>query len=111
MPSSVPSDRDRESLEKLEAGGLPLATETRLQAQADSGIFSSQLSIDGFALCAPTGVVPLSQVMGSCVLHVGRHGYYPSPSRRRRSRARGAEIKGLSDGFNQARERAFGRLL
>jgi hypothetical protein len=82
------------------------------------GLFTSQLSVDGFALCAPSGVVPVSQVMGSCVFYLGRgstrayeHLYGPIAVGRRseHARAHGVELTGVSAGFNDARTHALDR--
>jgi uncharacterized protein YbjQ (UPF0145 family) len=79
---------------------------------SDHQPFSSQLSIDGFALCQPAGVVPVSQVMGSCVFYLGstsiRANIYPT--RRSHGQVRGGELTGITAGFNDARRQALERL-
>ena len=55
------------------------AREMRLRAQerlaeigkADGGFFTSDLSVDEFALVNAIGLRPLAQVMGSSIYHVG----------------------------------------
>jgi uncharacterized protein YbjQ (UPF0145 family) len=70
------SDLERaraESLARLERGELPLEAERRLQALRDRpDFFTSDLSVDEIALAGDLGVRPVSQVMGSCVYHVGQ---------------------------------------
>lgn len=79
---------------------------------SSNGVFSSQLSVDGFALCRSAGVVPVSQVMGSCVFYLGSPSIRANFGLRRQSRgqARGAELRGITTGFNEARTLAFERL-
>lgn len=60
----------QESLERLEAGALPLQAERRLQALVGkTNFFTSDLSVDEFVLARDCGLQPVSQVMGSCVYH------------------------------------------
>ncbi len=62
-----------ESLARLERGELPLEAEQRLRALRDRpDFFTSDLSVDEVALATDLGVKPVSQVMGSCVYHVGQ---------------------------------------
>jgi len=95
-----------ESRRRIEAGGLPVAAEKRLRELASSGgkpeLFTSDLSVNEFALLAGFGVQPLTQVMGSSVYHVGwQPVYYNAPT----------EVTVLSGAFNACRSRAFKRLL
>lgn len=79
---------------------------------ADSQPFTSQLSIAGFALGGQGGMVPVGQVMGSCVFQAGA----PSISANmkldlhRDGRARGVELPGISAAFNETRAQALQRL-
>ncbi len=58
--------------ERLASGGLPLGAETRLTEIRQNGhFFTSNLSVNEFALAASEGLRPLGQVMGSTVYHVG----------------------------------------
>jgi uncharacterized protein YbjQ (UPF0145 family) len=98
--------RAQESLASLEAGGLPLAAQERLQqlASADGkpGLFSSDLSVQEFALLAGLGVQPLTQVMGSSIYQVGwQPVYFNVPT----------EVSVLSSAYNESRNLALGRLL
>ena len=75
------------------------------------GPFTSQLSVDGFALCEPAGVAPLRQVMGSSVFYLGSPSYHASARlSRHHGRARGAELTGVSKGFTEARAQALDRV-
>jgi uncharacterized protein YbjQ (UPF0145 family) len=94
------------SLEALERGGLPLRAQQRLAA-AGAG-FTSDLSVDEFALLGAIGVRPVTQVMGSSIYHVG---WQQQPG------AWGMQMGGLSqeltvisEAWNTARRRAFDRL-
>ncbi|HEX9343583.1 MAG TPA: heavy metal-binding domain-containing protein [Actinomycetota bacterium] len=106
------------SREALERGGLPLKAQQRLAALGSSGgggfSFTSDLSVNEFALGAAIGLRPLSQVMGSSVYHVGWQqmpgswgsgwgaGWQPDGISQ--------ELGVLSDAWNTARRLAFGRL-
>lgn len=60
-----------ESISRLESGGIPVVAEQRLQALrgSASALFTSNLSVNEFALTRAWGLRPVSQVMGSCVYH------------------------------------------
>jgi uncharacterized protein YbjQ (UPF0145 family) len=122
-----PDDRDAaQSQARIEAGGIPVAAERRLdQLRTSGGAFTSDLSTADFALCCQLGLRPLSQVMGSSIYQVGyqgtgfgwREGRYLSGSYARGFRSGVAmsggiiwELETLSEAWNQARERALGRL-
>jgi uncharacterized protein YbjQ (UPF0145 family) len=95
-----------ESRRRIEAGGLPVAAEERLRQLASSegkpGLFTSDLSVQEFALLAGFGVRPLTQVMGSSIYNVGwQPVYYNVPT----------EVRVLSSAFNECRQLALGRLL
>lgn len=63
---------------RIEAGGIPLATEQRLRALGlDGATFNSGLSVNEFALLHKLGPKPLAQVMGASVYRVGRQ-YLPA---------------------------------
>ncbi len=109
------------SREALERGGLPLKAQQRLAELGAAGAgpgggssFTSDLSVNEFALGAQAGLRPLSQVMGSSVYHVGWQqmpgswgggwgaGWQPDGISQ--------ELGVLSDAWNSARRLAFGRL-
>jgi uncharacterized protein YbjQ (UPF0145 family) len=68
-----PGELDRiqaDSIARLERGLLPVEAEERLHALRDRPrFFTSDLSVDDFALGVQMGVRPISQVMGTCVYH------------------------------------------
>jgi len=105
-------EREREeSLARIRRGGLPLRAEQRLKDLAEhGGFFTSDLSVNEFHLCHQAGLRPISQVMGSCVYHVGYTGgpyigqYAYNPG------AVGIELPSLSQSWNAARELALSRL-
>jgi uncharacterized protein YbjQ (UPF0145 family) len=97
------------SLEALERGGLPLRAQQRLSEISADGLFTSDLSVNEFALLHSIGLRPLAQVMGSSIYHVG---WQQSPGRWGGWQPGGIsqELTVLSEAWNTARQRAFGRL-
>ena len=97
------------SLESLERGGLPLRAQERLSDLSGNELFTSDLSVNEFALSHSIGLRPLAQVMGSSVYHVG---WQQSPGSWGGWQSGGLsqELTTLSAAWNTARERAFGRL-
>jgi uncharacterized protein YbjQ (UPF0145 family) len=99
------------SLDALARGGLPLRAQQRLGeiGTAASGFFTSDLSVDEFALVHSLGLRPISQVMGSSIYHVGWQqrpgsfgGWQPGGVSQ--------ELTVVSEAWNTARLRAFARL-
>jgi uncharacterized protein YbjQ (UPF0145 family) len=69
--------RAEESLRSIEAGGLPVAAQQRMASLRAAGSpYTSDLSTAEFLLVRQAGFRPVSQVMGSCVYHLGRQ-YMP----------------------------------
>ena len=98
------------SLAALERGELPLRAQQRLaELGAEGGLFTSDLSVNEFALGRAIGLRPLAQVMGSSIYHVG---WQQSPGSWAGWQAAGVsqELTFLSGAWNEARRRAFGRL-
>jgi uncharacterized protein YbjQ (UPF0145 family) len=98
------------SLAALERGELPLRAQQRLvQLGGAGGLFTSDLSVNEFALGRAIGLRPLAQVMGSSIYHVG---WQPSPGSWAGWQAAGVsqELTILSEAWNEARRRAFVRL-
>ena len=63
---------EAESLARVEAGGIPSRSAERLQAlAADGSLFTSELSVNEFALLDRLGPAPLAQVMGASVVRTG----------------------------------------
>lgn len=110
---SISSDEDRA---QIEAGGLPLSARKRLGELADSGgLFTSDLSVNEFALLEREGIRPLTQVMGSSIFKHGWQNlpYGPGSNWGGSSYGYGArttELTSISGAFNGARERALARL-
>jgi uncharacterized protein YbjQ (UPF0145 family) len=99
------------SLDALARGGLPLRAQQRLGeiGNTASGFFTSDLSVDEFALVHAVGLRPISQVMGSSIYHVGwqqRPGSYGGWQPGGVSQ----ELTVVSEAWNTARLRAFARL-
>jgi len=67
------AERAEQSLQALEAGGLPLPAQDRLRRLREGGsrFFTSDLTTNEFLLVREGGFRPLTQVMGSCFYHVG----------------------------------------
>ncbi len=108
-----------ESLARIEAGGIPLSAERRLSelrgAQGkdggqQGGSFTSDLSVNGFALCHQLGLEPLSQVMGSSIYQMGYQSAWQMKGGYDPSGAAMIELGSLSQALNEVRERALQRL-
>jgi uncharacterized protein YbjQ (UPF0145 family) len=97
------------SLEALERGELPLRAQQRLADLSGNELFTSDLSVNEFALTHSIGLRPLAQVMGSSIYHVGWQG---SPGSWGGWQPGGIsqELTTLSEAWNTARQRAFARL-
>lgn len=124
---------------QIEAGGLPVAAQRRLNELAQQGgLFTSDLSVNEFALLARMGIRPLTQVMGSSIFQHGWQnlpvdtwwgfrqnaqnvGLFSTGASARSmmgrnwgssgdGRAWARRMSSLSDAFNGSRERALGRL-
>jgi uncharacterized protein YbjQ (UPF0145 family) len=105
-----------ESLARIEAGHIPISAERRLdelRKRGGGGAFTSDLSINGFALCHQLGLTPLSQVMGSSIYQMG---YQEAWGRSREGGPLGLggtfmiELDTLSQALNEVRTRALDRL-
>lgn len=103
-------DARREAdIERVEAGGIPLAAEQRVrELGAGETAFTSELSVSAFALARLDAVQPVCQVMGSSVYKVGWQSYPWGSSWSGDSAA--TELRALTDAWNDARSRALGRL-
>ena len=97
-----------ESLARIEAGGIPLSAERRLSELSEpGGSFTSDLSVNGFALCHQLGLKPLSQVMGSSIYQMG---YQSSWGATGFGGMGLVELDTLSQALNEVRTRALDRL-
>jgi uncharacterized protein YbjQ (UPF0145 family) len=75
-PDPAVKARQEASIASIQAGGLPLNAIDRLREQASrqgtpEHLFSSDLSVNEFALTLECGLIPLGQVMGSSVYNMG----------------------------------------
>lgn len=105
--ASAAAARDRqESLARVEAGGVPLEAERRLQALAQSSFFTSGLSVAEFALGHELGLRPLGQVMGASIHQVG-YQYLPAGWYGEQVFC---ELDVVTHAWDQARRRSFDRL-
>jgi uncharacterized protein YbjQ (UPF0145 family) len=97
------------SLESLERGGLPLRAQQRLAELDGDSLFTSDLTVNEFGLLRSLGLRPIAQVMGSSIYHVG---WQQSPGGWGGWQPGGLsqELTTLSEAWNTARQRAFGRL-
>jgi uncharacterized protein YbjQ (UPF0145 family) len=108
-------EREQEqSLALIEQGGIPLSAQRRLSELrrtrdtdgAGGGSFTSDLSVDGFALCHRLGLTPLSQVMGSSIYQIGYQGAWGAGY----GETILMELDTLSQALNEVRGRALARL-
>jgi uncharacterized protein YbjQ (UPF0145 family) len=111
-PGEQQAQQEQEqSLARIEAGGIPLSAERRLSELRESGTagaFTSDLSVNGFALCHQLGLKPLSQVMGSSIYQMGYQGAWGGMGYG--GRAVLMELDSLSQALNEVRGRALVRL-
>jgi uncharacterized protein YbjQ (UPF0145 family) len=97
-----------QSLERIEQGGIPLGAERRLsELRERGGLFTSDLSVNGWALCHQLGLRPISQVMGSSIYQVG---YQQSTWPMMMGGTVLTELDTLSSAWNEVRRRALNRL-
>ncbi len=92
-----------QSLNEVRGGGIPLRAKERLaeEAGAHARLFTSDLSVPEFLLARDAHVQPISQVMGSCIYHVGQIPDYKGKT---------SEISIISDGHRASRRKAVARL-
>jgi uncharacterized protein YbjQ (UPF0145 family) len=111
-PSS--EERQAKSLARIEQGGITVAAERRLsELRERGGSFTSDLSVDGFALCHNLGLRPLSQVMGSSIYQMGYQATWGGLGSWGPLGLGGTfmvELDTLSQALNEVRSRALGRL-
>jgi uncharacterized protein YbjQ (UPF0145 family) len=106
-----PTEEEREAasvdLERIRRGGIPLGAEQRLKRLAgeSSPVFSSDLSVNEYAIAQASGLTPIAQVMGSSVVQHGWQNYGWS------SYGGGIqEMPSFAAPWNLSRQRAFDRL-
>ena len=103
----------QESLQRIERGGITVAAERRLsELRAQGGLFTSDLSVNGWALAHQLGLRPLSQVMGSSIYQMGYQGAWGQGEWGGMGLAQTymVELTTLSQALNEVRTRALGRL-
>jgi uncharacterized protein YbjQ (UPF0145 family) len=108
-PGGQQQQEQEQSLARVEQGGIPLSAERRLRELSErGGSFTSDLSVNGFALCHQLGLKPMSQVMGSSIYQMGYQGAYGPMGYG--SGAILIELDTLSQALNEVRGRALVRL-
>jgi uncharacterized protein YbjQ (UPF0145 family) len=105
----------QESLERIERGGITVAAERRLsELREKGGLFTSDLSVNGWALSHQLGLRPLSQVMGSSIYQMGYQGAWGGEwggaGGMGLAQTYMVELNTLSRALNEVRTRALGRL-
>lgn len=102
MPARPPIDL-RASLDRVAAGGIPLRAEERLAEERGEHrrLFTSDLSVPEYLLARDAKCEPISQVMGSCIYHVGQIPDYKGST---------AEITVISEAHRESRRAALSRL-
>jgi uncharacterized protein YbjQ (UPF0145 family) len=109
-PGAQQQQEQEQSLARIEQGGIPLSAERRLRELSErGGSFTSDLSVNGFALCHQLGLKPLSQVMGSSIYQLGYQGAWGAPGYGA-GNAILIELDTLSQALNEVRGRALVRL-
>jgi uncharacterized protein YbjQ (UPF0145 family) len=93
----------RASLDRVARGGIPLRAAERLAEEAGDKrrLFTSDLGVGEFLLVKDAACEPVSQVMGSCIYHVGQIADYKGKT---------GEITVISDAHREARRLALQRL-
>jgi uncharacterized protein YbjQ (UPF0145 family) len=97
-----PVDEAR-SLASLAQGGLPLRAQRRIHelTTGPRPVFTSTLSTNEMVMAKATGLVPISQVMGSSIFHVGFTSYTSWGS---------GELTSLTASWDRARSLALSRM-
>jgi uncharacterized protein YbjQ (UPF0145 family) len=94
-------------LERIRGGGIPLGAEDRLKRVAASSapVFTSDLTVNEYAVAQASGLTPIAQVMGSSVVQHGWQNYGWS------SFGGGVrEMPSFAAPWNLVRQRSFDRL-
>jgi uncharacterized protein YbjQ (UPF0145 family) len=94
---------EAQSLDVLSRGGVPLRAQRRIHELNAGGqrLFTSTLTTSETVVARATGLVPISQVMGSSVFHVGFQGY---------TTWTGGELEPLTRAYDRARSLALSRM-
>ncbi|MFT3698812.1 MAG: heavy metal-binding domain-containing protein [Kofleriaceae bacterium] len=93
----------KRSLEHVRGGGIPLRAVQRLADEAGPSrkLFTSDLTVSEYLLARDAECHPISQVMGSCIYHVGKIPDYKGAT---------GVIDVISEGHRTSRRRAVTRL-
>jgi uncharacterized protein YbjQ (UPF0145 family) len=111
-----PDAEQQESLQRIEQGGITVAAERRLsELREHGGLFTSDLSVNGWAISHQLGLRPLSQVMGSSIYQMGYQGAWGQGEwggvgGMGLAQTYMVELDTLSRALNEVRTRALGRL-
>ena len=91
------------SLNAVRDGSIPLRARERLADEegAERRLFTSDLSVSEFLLARDAGCEPISQVMGSCIFHVGVIPDYKGKT---------SEVTTIADAHRRSRRAALDRL-
>jgi uncharacterized protein YbjQ (UPF0145 family) len=89
------------SLNELVNGRLPLRAQQRLAEETKDNLFTSDLTVNEFLLARESNMEVVSQVMGSCIYHIGLIRDYKGAT---------GEIEPISDAYRQSRTLAMWRL-
>ncbi len=105
----------QESLQRIERGGITVAAERRLsELREHGGLFTSDLTVNGWALASQLGLRPLSQVMGSSIYQMGYQGAWGGEwggvGGMGLAQTYMIELDTLSRALNEVRTRALGRM-
>jgi len=112
--SEPDADEQAQSLARVERGGITVGAQRRLsELREHGGLFTSDLSVNGWALCHQLGLHPLSQVMGSSIYQMGYQSAWGQLGSWGQVGFGGTfmvELDTLSQALNEVRSRALGRL-
>lgn len=89
-----------ESMKHVQAGGLPIRAKLRLADETRHHLFTSDLSVSEFLLSKDAKCMPISQVMGSSIFHIGRIADYKGET---------GEIDKISQAHRDSRRLALSR--
>jgi uncharacterized protein YbjQ (UPF0145 family) len=101
-------DADAEqSLEQVEAGGIPTAAQARLREMRGEGMFTSTLGVAEFALLTELGPRPVAQLLGASVHRIG---FQYLPAQAQWGGGVFCALDQVAGAWDDARKHAFARL-
>src|SRR5271165_4233548 len=89
-----------ESMRHVQAGGLPIRAQLRLADETRHKLFTSDLTVSEFLLSQDAKCMPISQVMGSSIFHIGKIADYKGNT---------GEIETISQAHRDSRKLAISR--